>query len=222
MDPRPRLSLPITHPGGGEPCDACRILVADREVRRMSQPGAATSRRDLWIQGLLVLSRVVVTVSLLFATYFLVPTRRSDGYEVWWLVLQLCVFVAIVGAQVPAIIRSRNPVLRAIEALAVLVPVYLLIFARIYLANSVNDPAGFSRPLDHVTALYFTVTVFATVGFGDVVASSESMMLLVTAQMLLNLVVLGLGIRLLTSAARRGVARRGGQAEFGDRDHPLV
>ena len=188
----------------------------------MSQPGAATSRRDLWIQGLLVLSRVVVTVSLLFATYFLVPTRRSDGYEVWWLVLQLCVFVAIVGAQVPAIIRSRNPVLRAIEALAVLVPVYLLIFARIYLANSVNDPAGFSRPLDHVTALYFTVTVFATVGFGDVVASSESMMLLVTAQMLLNLVVLGLGIRLLTSAARRGIARRGGQAEFGDRDHPLV
>jgi hypothetical protein len=100
--------------------------------------------------------------------------------------------------------------------------VYLLIFARIYLANSENDPAGFSRPLDHVTALYFTVTVFATVGFGDVVASSESMMLLVTAQMLLNLVVLGLGIRLLTSAARRGIARRGGQAEFGDRDHPLV
>ncbi|MBD3927132.1 two pore domain potassium channel family protein [Nocardioides cavernae] len=188
----------------------------------MSQPGVVASRRQVWAQGLIVLSRVVVTVSLLFATYFLIPTRQADGFEIWWLVLQLCVFVAIVGAQVPAIIRSRHPVLRAIEALAVLVPVYLLIFARIYLANSENDPAGFSRTLDHVTALYFTVTVFATVGFGDIVASSESMMLLVTAQMLLNLVVLGLGIRLLTSAARRGIARRGGQADIGDRDHPVV
>ena len=110
--------------------------------------------------------------------------------------------------------------LRAIEALAVLVPVYLLIFARIYVANSQNDPAGFSSPLDHVTALYFTVTVFATVGFGDIVALTDSMKLLVTAQMLLNLVVLGLGIRLLTSAARRGIARRGGQTDVGERDRP--
>jgi hypothetical protein len=38
--------------------------------------------------------------------------------------------------------------------------------------------------------------------------------------MLLNLVVLGLGIRLLTSAARRGIARRGGQSELGERDRP--
>jgi len=168
-----------------------------------------------------MVGRVVLTVTLLCVTYFLVPTRHpGSGFGVGWLVLQLVVFAAIVGAQVPAIIRSRYPVLRAIEALALLVTVYLLIFARIYVANSQNDPAGFSSPLDHVTALYFTVTVFATVGFGDVVALTNSMKMLVTAQMLLNLVVLGLGIRLLTSAARRGIARRGGQAEFGERDRP--
>jgi voltage-gated potassium channel len=185
----------------------------------MSQPWVAAPRREVWARGLFVVARVVLTVSLLCATYFLIPTRRP-GFGVWWLVLQLCVFVVIVGAQVPAIIRSRYPVLRAIEALAVLVPVYLLIFARIYVANSQNDPAGFSSPLDHVTALYFTVTVFATVGFGDVVALTDSMKLLVTVQMLLNLMVLGLGIRLLTSAARRGIARRGGDADVGERDRP--
>ena len=187
----------------------------------MSQPWAPASRRELWTRGLLVLCRVVLAVTLLCATYFMVPTRRPS-YGVPWVVLQLLVFLVVVGAQVPAIIRSRNPVLRAIEALAVLVPVYLLIFARIYLENSLADPSGFNRPLDHVTALYFTVTVFATVGFGDIVASSQSMMLLVTVQMILNLVVLGLGIRLLTSAARRGIARRGGLPDLGDRDHPFV
>ena len=187
----------------------------------MSQPWVAAPRREVWVHGLIVLGRVLLTVSLLCATYFLIPTRRpGDGFGVGWLVLQLCVFVAIVGAQVPAIIRSKYPVLRAIEALAVLVPVYLLIFARIYVANSQNDPAGFSRPLDHNTAVYFTVTVFATVGFGDIVALTDSMRLLVTAQMLLNLVVLGLGIRLLTSAARRGIARRGGETDVGERDRP--
>ncbi|HKH55331.1 MAG TPA: ion channel [Propionibacteriaceae bacterium] len=51
--------------------------------------------------------------------------------------------------------------------------------------------------------------VFATVGFGDIVAQTNDMRMLVTVQMLLNLAVLGLMIRLLTTAAQRGVARRG-------------
>lgn len=189
----------------------------------MTQAWPTTSGRHGWTTGLLVLGRVVVTVSVLGAAYFLMPAKRTDeGSGVLWLVLQLSLFAAVVGAQVPAIVRSSHPILRALEALAVLVPLYLLIFARIYLASSLEDPTGFSRPLDHVTSLYFTVTVFATVGFGDIVAKSDGMLLLVTTQMLMNLVVLGLGIRLLTSAARRGIARRGGQTDVGDRDHPLV
>ena len=170
-----------------------------------------------------MLCRVSLSVSALFAAYFLIPARGSgEGSGLPWLILQLCVFGAVVGIQVPAIINAKYPILRAVESLAVLVALYLLIFARIYLSNSLHDPSGFSRPLDHVTALYFTVTVFATVGFGDIIARSNSMKLLVTLQMLLNLVVLGLVIRLLTSAARRGVARRGGQADLGERDYPPV
>ncbi|HEU4337227.1 MAG TPA: ion channel [Nocardioides sp.] len=188
----------------------------------MTEAWREPRRRAVWTYGAFMLGRVVLTITVLFGAYFLMPaTRPDDGSGVMWFLVQMCVFAAVVGAQVPAIIRSRHPILRAIESLAVLVPLYLLIFARIYLASSIHDAEGFSRPLDHVTALYFTVTVFATVGFGDVVAQSDGMLLLVTAQMLLNLVVLGLGIRLLTSAARRGIARQGGQLDVGDRDHPM-
>ena len=162
--------------------------------------------------------RVSVSVSLLFLAYFLIPTRSSgDDSDVPWLILELSVFGVVVGVQVPAIVRAKYPILRAVESLAVVVPLYLLIFSRIYLSNSLGDPSAFTQSLDNTTALYFTVTVFATVGFGDIVAQTNGMQLLVTAQMLLNLVVLGLVIRLLTSAARRGVARRGGQTELGDR-----
>ncbi|WP_406024271.1 potassium channel family protein [Nocardioides sp. NBC_00850] len=169
----------------------------------------AASRRQTWKLGLLLMLRVTLSVGALFAAYYLIPTRTSGGIsEVVWLVICLCAFAAIVGLQILAIVQAKFPILRAVEAMAVLVPLYLLIFARVYLWNSLQDPSAFTEPLDDTTALYFTVTVFATVGFGDIFAETNSMRLLVTLQMILNLVVLGLVIRLVTSAARRGVARR--------------
>jgi voltage-gated potassium channel len=180
-------------------------------------PSMPRSARQVWTLGLFVLLRVTFSVSVLCLAYMLIPTKTSgEGSDVPWLILELCVFGVVVGIQVPAIVKAKYPILRAVEALAVLVPLYLLIFSRIYLSNSLMDPSAFTRPLDKTTALYFTVTVFATVGFGDIVAKTDSMRLLVTFQMLLNLVVLGLVIRLLTGAARRGVARRGEPPDLGD------
>ena len=186
----------------------------------MTQAGPALPVTHRHARKLVVLAlvRVTLSVAALFAAYFLIPTRSDDGGSHWlWLLLELSVFAAIVGVQVPAIVNARNPVLRAVETVAILVPAYLLIFARIYLANSLADPSAFTQPLDVVTALYFTVTVFATVGFGDIVAQTDSMQLLVTAQMLLNLIVVGVVIRLVVSAARRGVARRAQQAAVSER-----
>ena len=179
------------------------------------------SRGQAWRIGLLVALRTTVSVSALFAAYFLIPTRSADdGTDLPWLLLELCVFAVIVGIQVPAIVKAKYPILRAVETLAVLVPLYLLLFARIYLSNSLNDQSAFTEPLNLVKALYFTVTVFASVGFGDIYPETDSMRLLVTAQMLLNLIVFGVVIRLLASAARRGVARRGGQTAVADLGPP--
>ncbi|MET0965818.1 MAG: ion channel [Nakamurella sp.] len=173
------------------------------------------SRRTAAKLGLFMLLRVTVTIVLLFGAYFLIPTRGDGGdSDLPWLTLELGVFAIIVAVQVPAIVKSKYPRLRAVESLAVTVPLFLLIFSRIYLSNSIANVVSFSQPLDHTTALYFTVTVFATVGFGDIVATTNGMKLLVTLQMLLNLAVLGLVIRVLTSAAERGVARK--KAKGGD------
>ena len=182
-------------------------------------PSMITSRRQAWMLALFLLLRVMLSVSALLLAYFLIPTRDTARSADWpWLTLELCVFGVVTGIQVPAIIKAKYPILRAIEALALLVPLYLLIFARVYLSNSLSDPAAFNQPLDKTTALYFTVTVLSTVGFGDIVAQVNSMRLLVTLQMLLNLVLLGLVFRLLTASARQGVARRRGQAELGESD----
>ena len=168
-----------------------------------------TSDRPTSRVAFLALLRAALSVAALGAAYFLVPTRSGDGVSDWpWLILAMCVFGVIVGIQVPAITRARYPVLRAVETLAILIPVYLVIFARIYLSTSLADASAFNEPLSTVTALYFTVTVFASVGFGDIVAHSDSTRLVVTLQMLLNLVVIGLVVRLLLGAAQRGVTRK--------------
>jgi UDP-N-acetylmuramyl pentapeptide phosphotransferase/UDP-N-acetylglucosamine-1-phosphate transferase len=160
-------------------------------------------------QAFWMTARIVLTVGLLLAAYFYIPTRAdTDDSDVPWLILELAVFGVIVGIQVAAIVKARYPVLRAVEALAATIPLFLLIFSRIYLSNSLTHPDSFTQILDHVTALYFTVTVFSTVGFGDIVAATGGMKMLVTVQMLLNLAVLGLVIRLLSSAAQKGVQRR--------------
>ena len=153
-------------------------------------------------------------VAALLAAYFLIPTKSAaQGSDVPWLILALCIFAAVAALQIPAIVRAPYPIVRAVGTMAILVSLYLLIFARVYLSLSLGDPPAITRPLDTTTALYFTITVFATVGFGDILAQTNSTMLLVTFQMLLNLAVLGTLIRLVSTAARRGVARRHSQEE---------
>jgi len=63
--------------------------------------------------------------------------------------------------------------------------------------------ASFGEPLTHTDALYFTVTVFTTVGFGDITAHTEAARLLVTFQMITDVIVIGLGIQAIIEAARR-------------------
>ena len=154
---------------------------------------------------------ITLGVIILFAAYFLIPTKNvGHGSDLPWLILALGIFAAVAALQIPAIVSAPYPIVRAVGTIAMLVSLYILIFARIYLSISLSDPLVFNRPLDTVTALYFTMTVFATVGFGDIVAQSNSTMLLVTFQMLLNLAVIGTLIRLVTTAAQHGVARRRG------------
>lgn len=88
-------------------------------------------------------------------------------------------------------------------------PLFLLLFAATYFVMAQADANNFSAgTLTRTGALYFTVTIFATVGFGDITATSEAAQLLVTAQMILDLIVLGLGIQVFVGAVRRGRHRR--------------
>jgi preprotein translocase subunit YajC len=97
---------------------------------------------------------------------------------------------------------------RAAETLALILPFFLLLFASTYFLMARASAASFTQPLTRTDALYFTVTVFSTVGFGDITAKSETARVVVIVQMLADLVLLGAGIRVLLSAVQRGRERR--------------
>ena len=80
-----------------------------------------------------------------------------------------------------------------------------MVFAIVYLSLSQSSATHFSEPLDHTGALYLVITVFSTVGFGDITPESDGARIVVSIQMLLDLVVLGAVVRLLVNVAKSGL-----------------
>jgi voltage-gated potassium channel len=150
--------------------------------------------------------RALVTGSVLVALYYLLPfeSRVSSSSTIVKLGLGLAVFVGLMTWQVRAIEDSANPALRALEGLFLAVPLFLLLFASSYFLMSRSDSGTFTAPLSRTDALYFTVTVFSTVGFGDLSAQTGTARLVVSAQMMLDLVILGVGVRVILGAVERG------------------
>jgi voltage-gated potassium channel len=155
------------------------------------------------------LLRAVGSTAVLVTIYYLLPLDHSARWiAVTALVIGLAALLGLVAFQVRAISGSRYPGLRALEALAVTVPLFLLLFASTYLVMAALSARSFSQPLNHTDALYFTVTVFATVGFGDITATTAVARLVVTGQMIIDLIILGLGARVILGAVSRGRQRR--------------
>jgi voltage-gated potassium channel len=154
-----------------------------------------------------LLRGLAVTIALTLV-YYVLPLDRLADTPLWTVVVTvLVVLAAVTFYQVRAVLLAAAPGIRAIQALAVIVPIFLLLFAATYFVASEANPDTFNvSELTRTDALYFTVSTFASVGFGDIVATTESSRALVTVQMILNLIVLGAVVRILISAVQR--ARR--------------
>jgi voltage-gated potassium channel len=137
--------------------------------------------------------RVLASAVIVGTAYYLLPFDRAATWEVITLLaVGLLALVVLIGFQVRAIVRSPFPNLRAIEALATSLPLFLLLFAGAYYVMARLAPGSFGSHLTRTDAMYFTVTVFTTVGFGDISAKTETARLVVTGQMIADVLVLGL------------------------------
>jgi hypothetical protein len=164
--------------------------------------------RRWWIFAVAVV-RGLLTASVLVALYYLLPLDpgNSGTSAAVRFAIALAVFAGVMTWQLRAITKSGNPALRAFEGLFLAVPLFLLIFAAAYYVMGQANAASFTAEISRTDALYFTVTIFATVGFGDISAKTETARVVVTAQMFLDLIVLGFGLKIILNAVERGRQR---------------
>jgi len=157
-------------------------------------------KRRIIVRTVLV---AVLTSALLITLYYVAPMDRAlDARTILLLVVCLIALVVLLTWRIRGIMRSDRPGLRAVETLAAVVPLYILAFATTYFLAARSNAATFGAPLTRTDALYFSVTVFSTVGFGDITAKTEAARLVVTAQMFFDLLLLGFGARVFVSAVQ--------------------
>jgi voltage-gated potassium channel len=161
---------------------------------------------------LLSLLRAGLSAALLVLVYYTLPLKGNlDQRAGVGLILGLLALAVILVLQVRAILSATYPLLRAIEALATALPLLLVLFASAYFLMYQADSESFSQTLSRTAALYFTVTVFSTVGFGDIVPKTDPARIATMVQMLVDLIVLGLVARLIVSAVQLSLQRRSAQ-----------
>jgi hypothetical protein len=178
---------------------------------RLAELSKSERRRALVRSGAII----VGTLALLLGALYTLPFDHLSSERS---VIRLGVVIALVAAvfilQVRRISHAELPELRAVEALGIVIGVFLVGFSIVYLSMSRNNFATFTQSLDPTKALYFTISVFSTVGFGDITPRTDLARLVVSAQMLLDLAIIGVAVRMIFTAARSRIA----PGESGGRD----
>ncbi len=145
----------------------------------------------------------------LVTLFYLAPLDGPlDVSTVIGFALGLVVFALVILWQVRAILLSDAPRLRTVRAVVIAVSTLLVVFAATYSVISHGRPDSFSEPLSRTDALYFTLTVFATVGFGDIAPRTDAARIVTMIQMLVGLIAVGLLGKIVFAAMQKALRRQ--------------
>lgn len=161
--------------------------------------------RGWWNQPLVALMwHTTVVLVLLTIGYYMLPLGRpwEDAASAGRFVGTVAAWGVLLVFFRVAARRSRDrqpPEYVRIQWLLTSLYVLVLGFALVYAITAVAAPEQFSGMANRSDALYFSVTTTATVGYGDIHATQTPARLMVTVQMLFNLIYIGTALRILSS-----------------------
>jgi len=153
------------------------------------------------------IARTVITVVVLVVGYHLIPFDRGDTWQIG-LVAVVALVLLFAGAvlELRAVKVAEFPTLRAVQSLTVSLVVVLLSFAGVYMILSNNDSGAFDEVLDHTGAVYFSLTTLTTIGYGDIVPLSHAARNVVMLQMVIDVLIIGVYVKLVTTTVRERLA----------------
>lgn len=174
-----------------------------------ARPRRQQRRRLERAQFTALVRAALIAVGLITVYYVLPLDGRITALTSALLGGGLLMVLVVFWWEVRAIVSSPFPRLKAVEALATTLTLFLLLFAGTYFLVEHSTPGSFSEPMTKTDSLYFTLTTFTTVGYGDIVARSQTGRVLTMFQMLGGLLLVGVAARILAGAVRAGMRRQG-------------
>lgn len=171
----------------------------------MEQASPPEPLRPIWIEIVFSVIRTILGLAFIFWVLSLVPEESDPrvSIPVTLLVIGMVIYGLVLRWQLKRVVKSERPGLVATESLILSAALFIAIFSAIYVIIEGDHPGSFSEPIDHFSAAYFTLTVLATVGFGDITAVTDMARFIVMMQMALGLGFIAVIIKVFTGAAHR-------------------
>ncbi|MFD7916855.1 potassium channel family protein [Streptomyces sp. NPDC059752] len=183
-----------------------RVISRDDGVD--GQDFEALSRRRRRILVLLAIARLMVTSVGLVVAYYLLPMDRPMSADtVAALVFGLVLVSGLLVWQTISITKSPYPRLRAIEAVTAVFSLFIMLFATTYFLMARSTADVFTQALNRTDSLYFTITTFATVGFGDIAPLTQGARITVLVQVLADLLLLGVALKVILGVTQATLGR---------------
>jgi voltage-gated potassium channel len=154
-------------------------------------------------------AQCVLIVAAVIGLYYVAPLngRLGGGAGVLRLTIGAIIFVGLMGLEVRRIVNADLPELRAMEALSLAFPIFIVLFASSYVSMSHAHPDFFTQPLNKTGGLYFAIVTLGTVGYGDIAPTADVSRIVVSAQILVDLAFLAIVVRILLGTAQKTLGR---------------
>lgn len=166
---------------------------------------ASSPRSTLRKAGLTVLTVVVPLV-----VYFVLPLDSEFGEFVAALLVIAAAasLIPISIRQAQMVLTSPDPLFDAMRCIVSALVFLVVAFSAAYFVLAANFDSQITGLETKLDAIYFTITILATVGFGDISATGQTARGIVSGQMVVNFAVLAVALRVITWALKE----RGPQA----------
>lgn len=179
----------------------------------MSESKSGSDSKSVLGLSRLIFYVVLRTVLLLLIVAFILnqfPEQMEvQSYGITAVVAVIFViYIVFFLFQIRQIKNSKYPSLRAAEAVVSSAILFLAAFAAIYVLIDGTNPGSFSEDLSPFDAYYFSMTVLATVGFGDITPVSVPARTVSMIQMALDLVFIGVVVRVFAATAKKRSSKK--------------
>lgn len=147
-----------------------------------------------------------LAVAVSTATYYALPLRGFGIATLWMFVAAFaCGLLVVAAAILVQVVRYRSSRRHHASVAGVVAALYLavLFFAAVYYGLANHAPASIASLRTKTDALYYSLAITSTAGFGDVRSVSQLARAVTTVHMAFNIGYLGVVVAVLRGSGRR-------------------